>query len=261
MLDIEVREAPPDITILKFSGRITMGPESAEIEVLVRKLLGEKHMVLLSPDGLLHLVPFAALVDEQERYLVEQYQFIYLTTGRDLLRLQVKTQPVQGPVVIANPDFGTTAAAEDTRTGQITQGAAIPREATPNESIDFSQLFFSPLPGTAEEAQVLQTLLPDATVLTQTNATEGAIKRSTAPSILHIATHGFFLEDIVIPSVPVASRQLLISDVRPADLVAPGVRVENPLLRSGLALAGVNVRRSGEDDGILTALEASGLNL
>jgi tetratricopeptide (TPR) repeat protein len=48
-----------------------------------------------------------------------------------------------------------------------------------------------------------------------------------------------------------------------ADLnrVAPGVRVENPLLRSGLALAGANARRSGEDDGILTALEASGLNL
>jgi CHAT domain-containing protein len=33
------------------------------------------------------------------------------------------------------------------------------------------------------------------------------------------------------------------------------------LLRSGLALAGVNVRGSGEDNGILTALEASGLNL
>ena len=37
--------------------------------------------------------------------------------------------------------------------------------------------------------------------------------------------------------------------------------MDNPLLRSGLALAGANVRRSGEDDGILTALEASGLNL
>jgi CHAT domain-containing protein len=33
------------------------------------------------------------------------------------------------------------------------------------------------------------------------------------------------------------------------------------LLRSGLALTGANLRRSGEDDGILTAMEASGLNL
>ena len=232
----------------------------AQLMQPVRKLLGEKRMVLLSPDGLLHLVPFAALVDEQERYLVEQYQFIYLTTGRDLLRLQVKTQPAQGPVVIANPDFGTMQRSEGHPGIADQQARCQPRAGTRNNDRFFAALF-SPLPGTAEEAQVLQTLLPDATVLTQANATEGAIKRSTAPSILHIATHGFFLQDVVIPSIPMASRGLFISAARPEDLVAPRVRVENPLLRSGLALAGVNVRRSGEDDGILTALEASGLNL
>ena len=37
--------------------------------------------------------------------------------------------------------------------------------------------------------------------------------------------------------------------------------IDNPLLRSGLALAGANLIHETHDDGILTALEASGLNL
>ena len=42
----------------------------------------------------------------------------------------------------------------------------------------------------------------------------------------------------------------------------PRLKIENPLLRSGLALAGANQHKlNSDDDGILTALEASGLNL
>jgi CHAT domain-containing protein len=59
-----------------------------------------------------------------------------------------------------------------------------------------------------------------------------------APRILHLATHGFFQASP--PAAPAA---------------------DNPLLRSGLALAGANLSRSGAGDGRFTALEASGLDL
>jgi CHAT domain-containing protein len=109
----------------------------------VRKLLGERRTVFVSPDGLLHLVPFVALVDEQERYLVEQYRFIYLTTGRDLRRLQVKTPPTQGPLVLADPDFGP--AAEGLRGLQIMPSTATTAKATTNDAVDAAQLS-SPAP-------------------------------------------------------------------------------------------------------------------
>ncbi|ASC70046.1 TPR repeat family protein [Halomicronema hongdechloris C2206] len=92
-------------------------------------------------------------------------------------------------------------------------------------------------------------------------ATENALKQVQAPRILHIATHGFFLEDHPI-SVAEERRGLSLA-------AADGLRalprltapVENPLLRSGLALAGFNTRRSGDEDGVFTALEAANLNL
>jgi CHAT domain-containing protein len=110
-------------------------------------------------------------------------------------------------------------------------------------------------------------MLPEVTLLTESEATENAIKQTTRPQILHIATHGFFLEDIELVASPAFGTSFL--DQRslypePDFGAIPRPQIanpENPLLRSGLALAGFNPRQSGEDDGVLTALEAAGLNL
>jgi hypothetical protein len=88
-------------------------------------------------------------------------------------------------------------------------------------------------------------------VLTGARAAESALKQAAAPRLVHIATHGFFLE-ADIPTQPPET------DRRGINL---NVRIENPLLRSGLALAGANLRTDKGDDGILTAMEATGLNL
>jgi CHAT domain-containing protein len=79
-------------------------------------------------------------------------------------------------------------------------------------------------------------------------ATRAAIQLADAPRLLHVASHAFFLPE---------------ADARSSTGAAAGAAldVRNPLLRSGLALAGANSNRGAADAGILTALEASRLNL
>ena len=48
--------------------------------------LGNAEQWLISPDGALNLLPFAALVDETGTYLARRVDIAYLTSGRDLLR-------------------------------------------------------------------------------------------------------------------------------------------------------------------------------
>jgi CHAT domain-containing protein/Tfp pilus assembly protein PilF len=207
----------------------------------VRKLLGTTRHLLLSPDGALNLIPFGALVDGQNRYLIESYSFTYLTSGRDLVRLQAQTPSRQGPLVVANPLFNLSQ--------DIATSTPAPQEGDPRRSVDFTEERFDPLPSTGIEARALGAVLSDAHVLTGADATEAAIKQVRGPSILHIATHGFFLAD--------QKREANVS----LDEGKPTLS-EDPLLRSGLILAGANQRRSGAgEDGILTASEVTALDL
>jgi CHAT domain-containing protein len=234
-------------------------PYSSLIDELARELhkrliqplqphLGDAGRIVLSPDGQLNLLPFGVLIDEKGRYLMQSAELIYLTSGRDLLRVASTTRSRQGAVVIANPDFGRLDQAAVNDAGDTTNR----RSAEVRGGV----LQFTPLPGTAAEAKALKSLLKltDKQVLTQGNASEVALKQLKGPRILHLATHGFFLADQGVALKSEAPR-LLDQD---ALLVPKG---EHPLLRSGLALAGANRLRSGQDDGILTALEVAGLDL
>jgi CHAT domain-containing protein len=223
----------------------------------LRALTGNATQLLVSPDGALNLVPMEALIDGQDHYLIERYSISYLSSGRDLLRMQVARQSKSGPLVVADPFFGepvadrpATADLEQTR---VAGGKR--RSVTTGE--DLSSVYFAPLSGTAQEARAIKIRFPEATVLTAQQATKAALMQADAPLILHIATHGFFLQDEGARTAPPAA-DAPGSGTR---AIRASVKIENPLLRSGLALAGANLTKGGDDDGILTALEASGLNL
>ncbi len=150
----------------------------------LRPYLSNKTHLLLSPDSQLNLIPFDALVDENNNYLIQTYLTSYFSSGRDLLRFQQTASSQQPPVIIANPNYA----------GDETVAATENKDNS--RSVDADGLSFAPLPGTAQEARAIAPLLPNATLFTEDQATETNLKQVNAPSILHIATHGFFLPDV-----------------------------------------------------------------
>ena len=214
----------------------------------IRPLLGNARHLLLSPDGQLTLIPFEALVDEQGKYLIQRYAFSYLTTGRDLLHFDSEAHSRSAPVVFANIDYDQ----------QYNPVAAKPksndiRGSDDRRSLDMATIQFPALKNTLEEATTIKAIFPETKLFLSQQATQTAIKQLHAPSILHLATHGFFLPDKEV--------KLVTDEVGQQP---KALNLENPLLRSGIALAGANKHNqapSGANDGILTALQVAGLDL
>ncbi len=214
----------------------------------LRPFLANVPHLLISPDGKLNLLPFAALVNEQDQYLIERYTISYLTSGRDLLRLQVARTKNNAPLILADPDFDLNGKATPMTLAKRGRGRRSTSPKTPLPRLrgsgdDFSKLNAERLFETGKEAEAIKALLPESTVYVREKATKAVLQQINAPSILHVATHGFFLEDAQVNG-----------DAR-------SVQIPDPLLRSGLILAGFNQHRSEGDNGVLTAREAAGLNL
>ncbi|MBX7221501.1 MAG: CHAT domain-containing protein [Blastocatellia bacterium] len=209
----------------------------------VRKQLGGIRRLFLSPDGALNLIPFDALVDEKNRFLVEGYELSYLTSGRDLLRLQVRVGHHSTPLVMADPDFAEGAGPE-------------------LGGIQFHTL--ARLKGTAGEALAIKEQFQTATVQTGKEASKSNLLAVNGPEFLHLATHGFFIgtEAESAPAAPgTGEKQRILLKPSETESIALLQLVKAPLLRSGLLLAGANAGTKEENPGILTALEVAGLNL
>lgn len=194
-----------------------------------------KTNIILSPDGALNTVPFAAM-RKDDAYLIDRYTFTYVTSGRDLLRWGDGGEQGRGVVVVANPDF------------------AMNGKSAPSGSA-FARVRFPALPGTESEAKAIKGLFPSAKTLTGKDATESEIKRLRQPRVLHVATHGFFLGQ---KGAAPQTRALELDDAEKTEVK----EAQDPLLRSGLALAGASsLNGNSSEDGILTALESASLDL
>jgi CHAT domain-containing protein/tetratricopeptide (TPR) repeat protein len=228
--------------------------------------LGASHRVFLSADGQLNLVPFAALHDGRQ-FLVDSFDFTYLTSGKELLPRSGDTPAPRSVVVLADPDFSARLQAAASARGQAQELA---QRSTSVEGFlatraDLAQQPWTPLPGTRQEAKAIQRLIPRAQLFLGREATKDRLLRLPTPGVLHLATHGFFLEDS--PAQETTSRAVVHFGALGED--RHELPPEDPLLRSGLVLTGARARGPGAvgtpqsriGSSLVTAFELEGLNL
>ena len=193
-------------------------------KLLITKDINQSELII-SPDGYLDFLPFEALFNGK-KYLIEDYTIKYISSGRELIR-QLKrkdNKKVSKVIVFANPDFWLE----------------LPHKSIESsiKGLEDSVTFFDieeleDLNGTNEIA-IIKKHYKDVKVYQYKNATVENLFKIKSPKILHISTHGIYLNS---------------------------KKIENPMRKTALAFAGAN--RIIEDDagGFATALKLSSLDL
>ncbi len=254
---------------------------------IANKLTGVKK-VYFSPDGVYNQISIYSLRNPAtERYTLDEIAIQIVTNTKDLIDSPAGSSPALKDgkaMLIGYPNYhkgsfeemiaqttttGDMASAADVRGTRGTRGSAPAEENTRggvsrglprgirgnlNRYINSNDLL-ALLPGTKVEVEKISSLYASANqnsdIVLGDSAVESSIKEVKSPKTLHIATHGFFLEN---PN---------------ADEAVDTKYVQNPLLRSGLIFAGANSylasgeisNNTGNEDGILTAYEAMNLSL
>ncbi|MBF0110801.1 MAG: tetratricopeptide repeat protein [Magnetococcales bacterium] len=231
----------------------------------IAEALGPREEIYLVPDGMLNILPFNALVDADNRYLIEKIKLRILSSSRDLLPSNIPAAKGE-MMVIAGPDYDSKKVADAVQLAEVSKkraGAVL--QGVRGAGGGMRGLHFDPLPGAEKEGKLIIDQAREKgqnnQIFTQNDAQEKMVQSlKTPPRMIHVATHGFFLK----PDDSLKKRLLKLQRGADLHLPPPG---DNPLLRAGLAFAGINSNAPflGEldtvNDGVLTALEVLGLNL
>jgi CHAT domain-containing protein len=191
--------------------------------------LAGKKMIYISPDGSFNQLNLNTMKKPGGDYVINRYDLVIVGNSKDLIALKARKQKTmkKNATLLGFPDYGGTSIA-----------------ALPGTKVEIDGI-----------AKILKANTWQVKTFTQKIATEANLKSIKGPALMHIATHGYFLQDVESTGS------------------AFGVNLENannnPLLRSGLMLAGAASTVSGtrmpnlesNDNGILTAYEAMNLNL
>lgn len=212
-----------------------------------------------SPAGLLYRIAFQALPAEDSLRLIDKYELNqYISTRQLALPAEAgdsnKSISLFGDAAFTMDSISLAKKISGNKKTSNIYASAITRGNNRDAWVS--------LPGTASEIKEIQILFDKhkrkAVSYSQQMATEEQFKtlNGGATTILHLATHGFFLPD------PEKKRKGGLATGENVFRLA-----DDPMLRSGIVLAGVNRVWSGlspiegREDGIITAYEISQLDL
>ncbi|MCW3075250.1 MAG: Tetratricopeptide 1 repeat-containing protein [Flaviaesturariibacter sp.] len=217
--------------------------------------------IFYAPAGLLHKISFAALSINKHTVLSDKYQLLQLSTSAVLLNKE-KLQVLPGDTIVLY--------------GGVLYGAdmALPVKRQADFIADSTHLriqqflrgdSWNYLEGTKTEVEGITVSGKkkgfSVKLYSGYAATEqsfNSLDGNASPAVLHIATHGFFFPN---PQVDKGDGKLFQTNKQATVFTSSN----DPLLRSGLLLAGANAgwegKGAGGDDGILTAYEVSNLYL
>ncbi len=214
--------------------------------------------VYFSPEGVYNKISLSSLYNPKTgKYLADEFDFEIVSSTKSIIRAPARTN--RGKVVLVGyPDYQESNTDSSSETAdsdfRINLGAA------DTTSRFFSNGIITQLPGTQKEVREIADILESGKVSYEIHtgkaATEEEVKSINNPRILHLATHGFFLENSELRD---------LEGGRAAYMTDPDIS-RNPLFRSGILLAGAqaafdpDLDKKGED-GVLTAYEAMGLDL
>lgn len=237
------------------------------------KALNKRKKVYISPDGVYNQVNLSTLVNpESGEFLIKEIDLQEVTSTRDLLKELKSSDQSSSKYFIGFPTYTTEGAlaSNDKKERSLrggTRGGT--RGGLRGANSGYSETRglrggllrymrsgegIAVLPGTKTEVEEITKLYSQKNEETENllseKANETLLKSVKSPEILHIATHGYFLENIKSP-----------------DFGDTKQYYQNPLLRAGLILAGAEdflltgSNSIDDEDGILTAYEAMNMDL
>lgn len=202
--------------------------------------------IYFSPDGVFQKLNLYTLFNpETKQYLLEKAEITQVSSLNDILKKQSDISQNKAIALFGFPEYEFKSNHSDKKK----------LEESLVSRFGFNE--FPELPGTKKETEDIAKLFKQnnwaTNLFLENKAAEEVVKQQREPTILHIATHGFFLPDADL------------QDEKTFGFSTEQAK-QNPLLRCGLIMAGAatyatDTSLSNKDDGILTAYEASLLNL